>query len=200
VAFDLLELDGKDLRGRPLNERRWQLQWLMRDAPEVLWYSSDVEGKDGPVLFRHACDKGAEGIVAKRRDMPYRSGPRLDSIQPSIGARNASRAAHRRRQDSELRRFRVGGRARCQRHRGDAGVTPCGRGQCRVAGHHPGAGHPTMRRRSSAERRAAIYRASVEPCCGAVADPFVDGGSRLFPPNNPRSSLLRLSREIALYS
>jgi bifunctional non-homologous end joining protein LigD len=74
VAFDLLEVDGKDLRGLPLNERRWQLQWLMKDAPEVLWYSSEVEGKDGPVLFRHACAMGKEGIVSKRHGMPYRSG------------------------------------------------------------------------------------------------------------------------------
>jgi bifunctional non-homologous end joining protein LigD len=74
VAFDRLEVDGKDLRGLPLNERRWQLQWLMKDAPEALWYSSEVEGKDGPAFFRHACEMGAEGIVSKRRDMPYRSG------------------------------------------------------------------------------------------------------------------------------
>ena len=176
MAFDLLELDGKDLRGRPLNERRWQLQWLMRDAPEVLWYSSDVEGKDGPVLFRHACDKGAEGIVAKRRDMPYRSGPRLDSIQPPSAHEMRAERLTVAGKTPNFAGSRVGGRARCQRHRGlrHAGVTPCGRGQCRVAGHHPGAGHPTMRRRSSAERRGAIYRASVEPCCGAVADSSED--------------------------
>jgi hypothetical protein len=109
-------------------------------------------------------------------------------------ARNASRAAHRRRQDAELRRFTCWG----PRSLSAPSWPPTRRcytvwaGQCRVAG------HPTMRRRISAERRDAIYRASVEPCCGAVADPFVDGGSRPFTPNNPRSSSLRLSREIAL--
>jgi bifunctional non-homologous end joining protein LigD len=74
IAFDLLELDGKDVRGLPLDERRRQLEWLLKDPPEALWYSSDVEGRYGPALFRHACAIGVEGIIGKRRDMPYRSG------------------------------------------------------------------------------------------------------------------------------
>jgi bifunctional non-homologous end joining protein LigD len=71
MAFDLLERDGEDLRALPLDERRPQLEWLLKDAPEALWYSSDVEGRYGPALFRHACAIGVEGIIAKRRDMPY---------------------------------------------------------------------------------------------------------------------------------
>jgi bifunctional non-homologous end joining protein LigD len=33
-----------------------------------------VEGKEGPALFRHACRVGTEGIVSKRRDLPYKAG------------------------------------------------------------------------------------------------------------------------------
>ena len=74
IAFDLLEVDGQDLRGLPLNERRSRLQRLLEGALDALWYSSDVEGKYGPELFRHACAIGTEGIVAKRVDSRYVSG------------------------------------------------------------------------------------------------------------------------------
>jgi bifunctional non-homologous end joining protein LigD len=74
IAFDLLELDGQDLRGLTLHERRAMLKGLLMGGPEALWYSIEVEGKNGPSLFRHACRVGTEGIVSKRRDMPYRSG------------------------------------------------------------------------------------------------------------------------------
>jgi bifunctional non-homologous end joining protein LigD len=43
-------------------------------APDAPLYSSDVEGKAGPALFRHACAMGAEGIISIRRDKPYKSG------------------------------------------------------------------------------------------------------------------------------
>jgi ATP-dependent DNA ligase len=74
MVFDLLALDGQDLRALPLEERRARLQRLLEGAPEALWCSSDVEGRYGPALFRHACTIGVEGILAKRHDMPYRSG------------------------------------------------------------------------------------------------------------------------------
>ena len=74
VAFDLLELDGQYLKSLPLAERRKRLQQLLEGTSDVLWYSDHVEGPYGPSLFRHACDVGAEGIISKRIDMPYRSG------------------------------------------------------------------------------------------------------------------------------
>ncbi len=40
----------------------------------ALWFSSHVDGPDGPALFRHACAMNLEGIVSKRIDTPYRSG------------------------------------------------------------------------------------------------------------------------------
>jgi bifunctional non-homologous end joining protein LigD len=74
IAFDLLELNGEDLRGLPLSDRRLLLKSILQDRPEALWYSSEFEGRDGPALFRYACEAGTEGIVSKRRDMPYKSG------------------------------------------------------------------------------------------------------------------------------
>lgn len=73
-AFDLLHLDGADWRGRPLDERKWQLATLVpadrRDAVRL----SDHVDDDGPAMVRHACRLGMEGIISKRRDLPYRSG------------------------------------------------------------------------------------------------------------------------------
>ena len=72
-AFDLLELNGEDLRHKPLVERKRRLAKLLaRDRPGI-HYVEHVAG-DGPKLFEHACNLGFEGIVSKRVDLPYRSG------------------------------------------------------------------------------------------------------------------------------
>lgn len=76
-AFDLLHLDGNDLRDVPLLERKRTLQRLLKGAPPALIYFDHLEG-DGPTVFEHACEMGLEGIVSKRADSPYRSG-RQDS-------------------------------------------------------------------------------------------------------------------------
>jgi bifunctional non-homologous end joining protein LigD len=74
-AFDLLYVDGEDIRGLRLIERRDQLDRLLRDTPPSLHlrFSEHLEN-DGGALLRHACAIGLEGVVSKRRDMPYRSG------------------------------------------------------------------------------------------------------------------------------
>lgn len=74
IAFDLLEHDGRNLRGLPLDERRQALELLLRDGPGALRYSPHVKGSAGPDLFRQVCEAGLEGIISKRRDKPYRSG------------------------------------------------------------------------------------------------------------------------------
>jgi bifunctional non-homologous end joining protein LigD len=51
IAFDLLELNGEDLRGLPLSDRRLLLKSILQDRPEALWYSSEFEGRDGPAHF-----------------------------------------------------------------------------------------------------------------------------------------------------
>jgi bifunctional non-homologous end joining protein LigD len=73
LAFDLLYLDGRDLRQKSYVERKGELQELLTDAAEILSYVEYLEG-DGDEAFRHACQLGLEGLVCKRRDSPYRSG------------------------------------------------------------------------------------------------------------------------------
>ena len=72
-AFDLLELNGRDLRMEPLEVRKATLQSLLRKAKPGLHYNEHLNG-DGETIFNHVCKLGLEGIVSKRRDLPYRSG------------------------------------------------------------------------------------------------------------------------------
>jgi ATP-dependent DNA ligase len=73
-AFDLLELHGEDWRPRPLEERKARLARLLARMPAGIQYTEHLEG-DGAAIFSHACRLGAEGIVSKHREHPYRSGP-----------------------------------------------------------------------------------------------------------------------------
>jgi bifunctional non-homologous end joining protein LigD len=72
-AFDLLELDGEDLLGLPLLDRKKRLARLLsgRRLGIVL---SDHTDDDGATIFRQACVMGLEGIVSKKLSAPYRSG------------------------------------------------------------------------------------------------------------------------------
>jgi bifunctional non-homologous end joining protein LigD len=74
-VFDLLELDGKDLRGLPLTTRKERLKSLLSEkrVSEWLIYSDHVDG-DGAAVYRGACEAGLEGIISKRADSKYRSG------------------------------------------------------------------------------------------------------------------------------
>ena len=80
-AFDLLELNGEDLRPHPWDTRRATLAGLLRKAGPGICLSEHLEGADGTTVFAHACQMGLEGIVAKRRDRPYRSGRSPDWIK-----------------------------------------------------------------------------------------------------------------------
>jgi bifunctional non-homologous end joining protein LigD len=79
-GFDLLELGGEDLRTQPWKIRRATLTRLLRKASPGIRLSEHLDG-DGETIFRHACALGAEGIVAKRRDRPYRSGRCADWVK-----------------------------------------------------------------------------------------------------------------------
>ncbi|WEX76866.1 non-homologous end-joining DNA ligase [Sinorhizobium numidicum] len=72
-AFDLLYLDGRDLRRLPLRERRRLLQPLVAGQEGTIRFSEEVEA-DGEDFLRAACAHGIEGIIAKHRGKPYRSG------------------------------------------------------------------------------------------------------------------------------
>jgi len=79
-AFDLLDFDGNDLRREPWDVRRATLTVLLRKPSPGIRLSEHLDG-DGETIFRHACALGAEGIVAKRRDRPYRSGRCADWVK-----------------------------------------------------------------------------------------------------------------------
>jgi bifunctional non-homologous end joining protein LigD len=63
-AFDLLHLDGQDLRGQPLMERRVLLRRLIQQNPVPIQFSDRLEG-DGVRFFTAAAELGLEGIVSK---------------------------------------------------------------------------------------------------------------------------------------
>jgi bifunctional non-homologous end joining protein LigD len=71
-AFDLLWLNGEDLRDKPLSDRRLELEGLGL-GESAIYFSEEFEG-DGEAFYREACRADLEGIVAKHRDSKYRSG------------------------------------------------------------------------------------------------------------------------------
>jgi DNA ligase D-like protein (predicted ligase) len=73
--FDLLYLDGEDLRPRPLIERKERLGALLANAASSLHYSDHVVGQ-GPAFYKKACAMSVEGIVSKRAEAPYTPGNR----------------------------------------------------------------------------------------------------------------------------
>jgi bifunctional non-homologous end joining protein LigD len=74
-AFDLIEHDGDDLRDLPLIERKRRLARLFGRAKRYsIRFTEHLTG-DGPTVFDHVCRMDLEGIVSKRTDAPYRSGP-----------------------------------------------------------------------------------------------------------------------------
>ena len=73
VVFDLLHLDGTDLRERPLVERRALLHRLVEGVPTSFQFSPHVEG-DGRDFYAAVDAMGLEGMVSKRADSAYRSG------------------------------------------------------------------------------------------------------------------------------
>ena len=72
-AFDLIELNGDDLRLDPLEMRKAMLATLLARAVPGILLNEHME-EDGPLVFHHACKLGLEGIVSKRKDSRYRSG------------------------------------------------------------------------------------------------------------------------------
>jgi bifunctional non-homologous end joining protein LigD len=73
VAFDLVELEGKDLRRNPIEDRKRTLTRLVRRPRPGVVLNEHYVGH-GEFIFQHACELGCEGIVSKRLGSPYRSG------------------------------------------------------------------------------------------------------------------------------
>ncbi len=87
-VFDLLYLDGKDLRREPLLARRAALEDLVRraQATPILRFSEHFE-EQGSVILEHSCRMGLEGVVSKRAGAPYRSGRGDDWIKSKCSQR-----------------------------------------------------------------------------------------------------------------
>lgn len=84
--FDLLELDGDDLRKHPLHERKKRLEEIIAPlrGKGPLSFSEHIKGGGGDVYAR-ACDLKLEGIISKRADAPYRSGRQASWLKSKCG-------------------------------------------------------------------------------------------------------------------
>jgi bifunctional non-homologous end joining protein LigD len=80
-AFDLIELNGDDLRREPLEARKATLASLLGGPEPGLRVNEHMDNEDGPLVFAHARRLGLEGIVSKRKGSPYRSGRTVDWIK-----------------------------------------------------------------------------------------------------------------------
>ena len=73
-AFDLLELNGRDMRRERLEVRKAGLAAVLRRKAAGIQFNEHCDDLPVDVVFRHACKLGFEGIVSKRLGSPYRSG------------------------------------------------------------------------------------------------------------------------------
>jgi bifunctional non-homologous end joining protein LigD len=95
-AFDVMALDGEDLRALPLSLRKTNLARLLGRRPDGIFVAPFEQGEIGPDLFHAACGLGLEGLVSKRRDRPYRAGRSPNWIK----VKNRTHPAMRRVKDS----------------------------------------------------------------------------------------------------
>jgi bifunctional non-homologous end joining protein LigD len=80
-AFDLLELNGTDMRREPIEVRKATLASILRKSRHGLRLNEHLEHHDGALVFAHACKLGVEGIVSKRLGSHYRSGRSPDWLK-----------------------------------------------------------------------------------------------------------------------
>jgi bifunctional non-homologous end joining protein LigD len=81
-AFDLLELNGRDMRREPLEMRKRALAAVLRSKARAgIQFNDHCDDLPAAVVFRHACKLGFEGIVSKRLGSPYRSGRSRDWLK-----------------------------------------------------------------------------------------------------------------------
>ncbi|MEH2557566.1 ATP-dependent DNA ligase [Bradyrhizobium algeriense] len=85
IPFDLLYLNGQDLRKLPLFERKTHLKKLIEKTAIQFSESFEVDGKE---MFAHACEVGREGVVSKVRDNSrYPSGRGRDWVKKTCAQR-----------------------------------------------------------------------------------------------------------------
>jgi ATP-dependent DNA ligase len=95
-AFDLIELNGDDLRPDPLEGRKATLEMMLAKAGPGIRFNEHIEG-DSPTVFALACKLGLEGIVSKRKGSTYRSGRSPDWLK----MKNADAPAVKREKEEE---------------------------------------------------------------------------------------------------
>ena len=78
VAFDLLYLNGRDLRKLPLIQRKAELKKIVDGSDVQFSETFEIEGRE---MFAHACKLGLEGVVSKVRDSPYPTGRGNDWVK-----------------------------------------------------------------------------------------------------------------------
>jgi bifunctional non-homologous end joining protein LigD len=96
-AFDLIEVNGQDLRREPLEVRKRELGKLLRWTARTGLQFNEHIAEPGDVVFRHACKLGLEGIVSKRLGSRYRSGRSPDWLK----MKNPAAAAVKREAEEE---------------------------------------------------------------------------------------------------
>jgi hypothetical protein len=79
-AFDLIELNGDDLRPDPLEGRKATLEMIVAKAGPGIRFNQHIEG-DGETVFRHACKLGLEGIEAQGLDLSLGALARLAQVE-----------------------------------------------------------------------------------------------------------------------
>ena len=97
-AFDLIELDGKDLCNEPLETRKGKLSRIIKRLKSAsIHFVDHLQLDDADLIFEHACALGCEGIVSKRLGSKYRSGRSTDWVK----VKNPSAPAARRLEEED---------------------------------------------------------------------------------------------------
>lgn len=90
LVFDLLELNGRDIRDKSLRRRRDILAKLLADTGDQLIFS-EAFVSNGDVVFQRVRNMGFKGIVSKRIDRPYQSGPSTAWVKTTLSSEQALR-------------------------------------------------------------------------------------------------------------
>jgi bifunctional non-homologous end joining protein LigD len=69
----MVDFDGEDIRREPWEDRKARLAKLLAKQPDGIAYNDHTD-LPGQAVYEAACKMGLEGIISKRRDLPYRSG------------------------------------------------------------------------------------------------------------------------------
>jgi bifunctional non-homologous end joining protein LigD len=104
IVFDVLRCDGDDLTALPFSERRATLERLDLEGPR--WTTSETFD-DGEALYRAVCERGLEGVVAKRTTSRYRPNERgwLKVKNPNYWRRDLEREAVARSRERRARAY-----------------------------------------------------------------------------------------------